>query len=129
MRVLRSWTVIVVIAVLSACAQKTPSQPSAASPSNSSSASASELAGRYSGTEVLGGRPFPIWIVISPDGEIEITDVDGISVSGSLEGDRFYIERPNPYQVFQGSVSGDTVSGRTHGNTALGNGTFSATRN
>ncbi len=115
-----SWIFMSGLLLLSACADSDRSA--------GTSGPANEFAGTYGGTEILGGRTFPIRVNISADGEIKITDVENISGSGTLDGANFMIRRTRPFQVFEGSVSGDTISGKTYGNVAYGDGTFSATR-
>lgn len=83
--------------------------------------------GTYVGTEILEGGTFPLKIFVDSSGGVRIVDDDGISVSGKLEGARFYIKRGSPRQIFEGSVSGKTISGVTSENPYLGGGTFSVT--
>lgn len=117
------WLFVSALLLLSACAETNSNRSAAENgPTN-------EFAGSYRGTEVLGGRSFPIRVRISADGKIKITDVENISGTGKLDGANFVIKRARPYQVFEGTVSGHSITGITHGNVAYGDGTFSATRN
>jgi len=89
--------------------------------------------GIYKGTETLEGGTsvsagdYPLKIKIIASGKISITDVDGITASGQLEGDNFRVVRSRPRQIFDGKISGKTISGVTTENVYTGDGTFSLT--
>ena len=86
--------------------------------------------GIYIGTESLEGGSivpegdYPLKIKISARGRISITDVDGITARGEMQGDRFRVVRRSPRQIFEGKVSGNTISGVTTENAFTGDGTF-----
>lgn len=90
--------------------------------------SANPHSGTYRGIETLQRGTFPIRIVIDRSGKISLTDIDNITGFGTMDGNRFTIRRPSPFQVFEGIVGGNTITGTTHGNLAFGDGTFEAQR-
>jgi len=116
------WISMAVMILLSACVDTGSNRAS------NTDRPANPYAGSYKGSEALEGGTFPIWIIIDAAGKIRITDVDNITGSGEMDGDRFITKRPVPYQVFEGTVSGTKITGKTHGNSAFGAGTFFATR-
>lgn len=74
-----------------------------------------------------GPATHPIKVYINQRGDIRVVDVDGISAYGKLEGNKFHIVRPHPYEVLDGSIEGDTISGLITKNSYIGDGVFSAT--
>ena len=84
--------------------------------------------GKYKGMEILEGDTFPITIKILESGVVKVIDVDGRIASGYLIGTTFSAERGGPKQVFNGELSGDSITGTTTDNPYLGPGTFSAIR-
>ena len=89
--------------------------------------------GAYVGTETLEGGTavsagdYPLKIKINASGRISISDVDGITAYGKMEGDSFRVIRGSPRQIFEGKVSGKVISGVTTQNLFTGDGTFSLT--
>jgi hypothetical protein len=84
--------------------------------------------GKYKGKEILEGGTFSITINILESGAVKVIDVDGRIASGYLIATRFVAKRGAPRQVFNGELSGDSITGTTTDNPYLGPGTFSATR-
>lgn len=95
---------------------------------NITGSSAISFAGNYLGTEILEGNTFRIKVRIEGNGRITIIDVDNIRGSSKMKGNSFRIRRPRPYQVFEGRIEGNTITGVTYGNRILGDGTFSAVK-
>ena len=125
--------VMIVSLMLAACGGGGSSNSGASGATDTSSMTAtasnnSGLAGTYSGTENLEGGNFPITIVIDSAGMVTITDVDGISASGTLQNNQFRIVRNSPRQIFEGEVNGETITGVTTENFAFGDGTFQAVK-
>ncbi len=114
--IITSW-----ILLLSACASGEPA------PVIDTAAVAPHV-GKYKGMEILEGGTFPITIKILESGVVKVIDIDGRVASGYLIGTSFVARRGAPRQVFNGELSGDSITGTTTDNPYLGPGTFSATR-
>ena len=89
--------------------------------------------GKYVGTETLEGGStvapgdYKLTIRITADGTIRITDIDGISATGKMDGNQFRVLRSRPRQLFEGEIVGQTITGVTTENPYTGDGTFHLT--
>ncbi len=92
------------------------------------STSPTPYAGTYVGTETFKSGTFPLKIYIKENGKISIVDVDNLWAYGQLQGNKFSVQRyGTASMVFEGSISGNKITGLSLENRFMGDGTFEAT--
>ena len=112
---------ILVFSMLSACTNTSSTDEPISDADN-------PFVGTYLGTEDLETGVYPIKIYVNAKGKVQIVDVDNISAYGNLNGNKFKIRRNNPFQMFEGEIADEMITGTTWGNQFVGDGTFSVTR-